>query len=100
MRRRSSEYDQGRMVNVGVPHRAEASVWIVVCCRRIREEDHSVISEHCIARSSVTAILRRRATDDDRIGAPFTRDNIEVRPEETAVAMLFYHVFARRRCEF
>src|SRR3954470_13535255 len=99
MRGRGSEYDQGRMVNVGVRQGSEASIWIVVCRRRIRKEYYSVVAKHCIARCCMTAILCSCSRDDDRIDAPLTQDNIEVCTEETAVAMLLDYVLTECRGE-
>ena len=87
------------VVNVAVRHRPEASIRIVVGRRRIREEHHAIVAEHGITRRRVTAILRRCSGDDDRVDAPFAQDDVEVRAEEAAVAMLLDHVLAGRRGE-
>jgi hypothetical protein len=87
------------MVNVGVRQGSEASIWIVVCRRRVRKEYHAVVAKHCIARCRMTAILCSCSRDDDRIDAPLTQDNIEVCTEETAVAMLLDHVLTGCRSE-
>src|SRR5215813_4240147 len=96
MRGRGSEYDQGRKVNVGVRQGTEASIWIVVCRRRIRKKYHSVVAKHCIARCRMTAILCSCSRDDDRIDAPLTQDDIEVCTKKTAVAIFLDHVLTGR----
>jgi hypothetical protein len=60
MCRRGSQYDQSGMVDIGIWHRCETSIWIVICRGRIREEHHSVVAEHCITRCRMTSIKPSR----------------------------------------
>src|SRR5215469_18625883 len=99
MCRRGSQYDQSGMVDVGIWHRSETSIWIVICRGRIRKEHHSVVAEHCITRRRMTAVLCSCSRDDNRIDAPLTQYDIEVRSEKTAVAVLLDYVLTGCRGE-
>src|SRR3989442_789830 len=52
---------------------------------------------HRVTRRSLAAILGGCPGDDDRIDSPFPQDNVQVRAEKAAVAMLLDDMFARCR---
>ena len=87
------------MVNLSIRHWAKTSIGIVICRGRIGKEHHSVVAEHCITRRRMTAVLCRCSRDDNRIDAPLTQYDIQVRSEKTAVAMFLDYVLTGCRGE-
>jgi hypothetical protein len=67
---RSSEYHESRMVNIGVRHRPEASIRIIVRRRRVREEHYAVVAEHRITRRGMAAILGRSIGEMNAVFPP------------------------------
>ncbi|MCO6416217.1 hypothetical protein JYK14_08550 [Siccirubricoccus sp. KC 17139] len=86
-------------MHLGVGHRPEAPVRVVVGRGGIGQEHHPVVAEHRIPARGVAAILRRGARDDHRLGAPFPQDDVEVGADEAAVAALLDDMLVRLRRE-
>lgn len=76
------------MMNLGIGHRALASIRIVVSCRRVRQEQHVVVAEQRITSCRQAAVLSGGARDDHRIDLPLAKNDIQISAEERAVAML------------
>src|SRR5882757_2732377 len=94
MRRRGGEYDQSGVVNLGIWHRSEASIRIIVCRRRIGKEYYPVVEEHRIPRGRKAAIFCGCPGDDNRIDTPLTQYDIQVRSEKAAVTVFLDNMLA------